>query len=212
MNWAIVYLAGACCLVSASCARNSNASSLLVLRGMGTLLLMIGGFFMLLGGAFVEVLLVGGLCVVVMAFATWMAKNTTTAGGWFAVPGVLIIASIVLLWTLSTLPAGNAPRIIFDDESTRQEQLVILEDAWTELELLDQRGFPAATQAARSEQDWRRLENLETVRNTIPMLRARIAELRTRLQSGPPSAASGEAVRTIAERITRIDEFIQPGR
>ena len=212
MNWAIVYLAGACCLVSSSCARNTDGSSLGILRGLGTALLLVGGFLMLWGGSFVEVLLVGALCTVVMAFATWSTKTATTSIGWFAAPCLLIICAVVLLSTAGDSRNTTAPQILFDEDSMRHEQLVILEDAWTELELLNQRGFPEATQAARTNKDWTHLGDLETIRSTIPRLRARITELRQRLDEAPPNSASGQEVRAIAERISRIDAFVNTKR
>ena len=212
MNWAIVYLAGACCMVSSSCARKADGSSLRVLRVLGSVLLLGGGILMLVGGSFVEVLLVGALCAVVMAFATWSPKSTTTSVGWFVIPGLLIIASIVLLSIRGPAPKNTGPRIIFDEASLRHEQLVILDDAWTELELLDERGFPQAIQEARTGKNWTQLGDLETVRSTLPLLRARITELRQRLADELPNTSSGQEVRAIAERISRIDQFVNKVR
>lgn len=210
MTWAIVYLAGACCLVSASCARDTDASSLRILRGLGSVLMLAGGIPMLVAGSFVETLLVGGLCVAVMAFATRIERTANTAPGWFAAPGLLVAASVLLLVTAGVQQPRNTPRIVFDEDAQRREQLVILEDASTELELLELRGFPRAVQGARDAQNWTRLGDLETMRETIPLLRKRIGELRRELSDASPGETSGQAVRSIAERISRIDAFVNP--
>ncbi|MEE2682120.1 MAG: hypothetical protein VX641_07080 [Planctomycetota bacterium] len=210
MNWAIVYLAGACCLVSASCARETAGSSLRILRGAGSLLILGGGVPMLLDGAAVEVLLVGSLCVVVMAFATRTAKVPPTAWGWFLPPVLLVITALTLLPTVHGRHNDAPPRILFNEEAMRREQLVILEDAWTELELLEERGFPRATREARESQDWTRLGDLETVRGTIPMLQARIIQLRRELAEAPPEVSRGQEVRSVAERVGLLDAFVNP--
>ena len=210
MTWAIVYLAGACCLVSASCARETDASPLRVLRGSGSLLMLVGGVLMLVGGRFAETLLIGGLCVGVMAFATRTERTAPTAPGWFAVPGLLVVASVILLSTVGGHQPRNAPMIVFDEDAQRREQLVILEDASTELEMLELQGFPRAVQDARDTRNWTRLGDLETMRNTIPLLKARITELRRRLADAPPDATGRQEVRSIAERISRVDAFVNP--
>lgn len=207
--WVLCCMAGAAWLLFSACSGEDRLAGSSTNRLIATALFVLGAILMLVQGEVVDVLWISLLCIVLMGLGTLAMKSNRTAPGWFIAPIGVCLGSIVLL----TISGGSAdrglPEVIFEGEAMRSEQLVILDDARTELELIDQRDFPKALAAARKASDWTRLGDLEKVRGTMPRLREQIRGFAEQLADGTADPRTNLMVRELAQRIYRIGEFVR---
>ena len=202
-------MAGAAWLVLATCSKAEDPKGSSANRLIATAFFLLGTVFMLVQGDVVDVLWIGGLCVALMGVGTLAMKSNRTPVGWFIAPIGICAGSIVLLAVSGGPVERGTPKIIFEGQAMRSEQLVILDDARTELELIDQRDFPKALAAARKATDWTRLGDLEKVRGTLPRLREQIRVFTQQLADGTADPRTNLMVRDLAQRIYRIGEFVR---
>ena len=210
MQWVIIYLGGACALITASCARTGGATQHRILRIGATAGLLVGGLLMLAGGELLEVLVIAALTVTLMVIGSLIQKENRTPMLWLLAPGILCAGSILLLATQGLQPDRGTPEVVFQGGALRAEQLAILDDARTELMLLDQRDFPRLLAEAREGRNWSRLQDLERVRETFPMLRERLRELTDQVQAGTAGEQTTLMAQELAKRIYRIGDFARP--
>ena len=210
MQWVIIYLGGACALITASCARTGGAAQHRILRAGATAGLLIGGLLMLAGGELLEVLVIAVLTVALMVIGTCIQKENRTPLIWLLAPVMLCAAAILLLATQGLRPDRTTPEVLFQGGALRAEQLAILDDARTELMLLDQRDFPRLLAEARETSNWSRLQDLERIRETFPKLRERLRELTDQVQAGTAGEQTTVMAQELAKRIYLIGDFPRP--
>ena len=207
--WGILFMAGAAWLVLSACSRDGRLTGSPINRSIATAAFLLGAIGMLVQGDVVDVLWIGALCIGLMGLGTLIMKSNRTPPVWFIAPIGLCAGSIVLLAISGDASNRGTPEVIFEGKAMRSEQLVILDDARTELELIDQRDFPKALAAARNASDWTRLGDLEKVRGTFPRLREQIRGFAEQLGDGTADPRTSLMVREVAQRIYRIGEFVR---
>ena len=209
ITWGILYMAGAAWLVLSTCSEAGGPTGSATNRSIATAASLLGAILMLVQGELISVLWISALCIGLMGLGTLIMKSNRTPPVWFIAPIGLCAGSIVLLAISGDASNRGTPEVIFEGKAMRSEQLVILDDARTELELIDQRDFPKALAAARNASDWTRLGDLEKVRGTFPRLREQIRGFAEQLGGGTADPRTNLMVRELAQRIYRIGEFVR---